>query len=130
MTPAGVFAGVCLLLAVYCAVDPFKHSAMSEFPDFEAVRVEVPPWSAIPVEKDPENLLQKSEIKFLNQVQGPESMAFDPAGRGPYTGVADGGLFSGTARSGLTSLTLRLIVTKRFAIISGNLLLREIVPST
>ncbi|KAL0436232.1 UNVERIFIED_CONTAM: protein STRICTOSIDINE SYNTHASE-LIKE 3 [Sesamum radiatum] len=90
MTPAGVFAGVCLLLAVYCAVDPFKHSAMSEFPDFEAVKVEVPPWSAIPVEKDPENLLQKSEIKFLNQVQGPESMAFDPAGRGPYTGVADG----------------------------------------
>ncbi|KAL2239267.1 protein STRICTOSIDINE SYNTHASE-LIKE 3 [Sesamum indicum] len=90
MTPAGVFAGVCLLLAVYCAVDPFNHSAMSEFPDFEAVKVEVPPWSAIPVEKDPENLLQKSEIKFLNQVQGPESMAFDPAGRGPYTGVADG----------------------------------------
>ncbi|GMP91752.1 hypothetical protein CsSME_00042301 [Camellia sinensis var. sinensis] len=40
--------------------------------------------------KDSENLLQKSEIKFLNQIQGPESMAFDPQGRGPYTGVADG----------------------------------------
>ncbi|KAF3323503.1 strictosidine synthase 3-like protein [Carex littledalei] len=26
----------------------------------------------------------------MNQVQGPESVAFDPLGRGPYTGVADG----------------------------------------
>ncbi|KAK6141907.1 hypothetical protein DH2020_024356 [Rehmannia glutinosa] len=90
MTPTGIFAGVCLLLAVYCAVDPFNHSAISEFPDFESVKVEMPAWSAIPVERDRENLLQKSEIKFLNQVQGPESMAFDPMGRGPYTGVADG----------------------------------------
>ncbi|GFP89457.1 protein strictosidine synthase-like 3 [Phtheirospermum japonicum] len=90
MTPAGVFAGVFLLLAVYCAVDPFNHSAMSEFPDFEAVKVQMPAWSEIPAERDHENLLQKSEIRFLNQVQGPESMAFDPMGRGPYTGVADG----------------------------------------
>ncbi|KAK6119831.1 hypothetical protein DH2020_046426 [Rehmannia glutinosa] len=63
MTPTGIFAGVCLLLAVYCAVDPFNHSAISEFPDFESVKVEMPAWSAIPVERDRENLLQKSEIK-------------------------------------------------------------------
>jgi hypothetical protein len=50
----------------------------------------MPPWSILPKEKDEENLLQRSEIKFLNQIQGPESMAFDPLGRGPYTGVADG----------------------------------------
>lgn len=50
----------------------------------------MPAWSEVPAAKDEENLLQKSEIKFLNQVQGPESMAFDPQGRGPYTGVADG----------------------------------------
>ncbi|KAG8371102.1 hypothetical protein BUALT_Bualt13G0051900 [Buddleja alternifolia] len=90
MKPAGIFAGICILVAVYCAVDPFNHGAISEFPDFEAFKVEMPDWSEIPVEKDHENLLQKSEIKFLNQVQGPESMAFDPMGRGPYTGVADG----------------------------------------
>ncbi|KAL3616040.1 cohesin loading factor Ssl3 [Castilleja foliolosa] len=90
MTPAGVLAGVFLLLAVYCAVDPFNHSAMSKFPDFEAVKLQMPAWSEIPAERDHENLLQKSEIRFLNQVQGPESMAFDPMGRGPYTGVADG----------------------------------------
>lgn len=50
----------------------------------------MPPWSEVPVEKDDQNLLQKSEIKFVNQIQGPESMAFDPQGRGPYTGIADG----------------------------------------
>ncbi|KAH9659442.1 protein STRICTOSIDINE SYNTHASE-LIKE 3 [Citrus sinensis] len=50
----------------------------------------MPPWSLIPTVKDDKNLLQNSEIKFLNQIQGPESMAFDPLGRGPYTGVADG----------------------------------------
>ncbi|XP_075491699.1 protein STRICTOSIDINE SYNTHASE-LIKE 3-like [Primulina tabacum] len=90
MKRAGVFAVVCLLLAVYCAVDPFDHCAISGFPEFKAFKVEMPAWSEIPVEKDTENLLQKSEIKFLNQVQGPESVAFDPMGRGPYTGVADG----------------------------------------
>ncbi|PIN00827.1 Strictosidine synthase [Handroanthus impetiginosus] len=90
MTPTGIFAGIGLLVAVYCAVDPFNHAAMSEFPGFETVKIEMPAWSDIPVERDPENLLQKSEIKFLNQVQGPESMAFDPTGSGPYTGIADG----------------------------------------
>lgn len=90
MTPTGVFAGLFVLLAVYCGLDPFKHSAISDFPDFVAHKVEMPAWSEIPVEKDTQNLLQKAEIKFLNQIQGPESMAFDPQGRGPYTGVADG----------------------------------------
>ncbi|GKU93710.1 hypothetical protein SLEP1_g7281 [Rubroshorea leprosula] len=90
MTPAGIVGGLFLLLALYCGIDPFKHSAISEFPDFEAYYVDMPPWSTVPKEKDTQNFLQKSEIKFLNQVQGPESMAFDPLGRGPYTGVADG----------------------------------------
>ncbi|XP_049343116.1 protein STRICTOSIDINE SYNTHASE-LIKE 3-like [Solanum verrucosum] len=90
MRPAVVFAGVFLLLALYCGFDPFKHSAISEIKDFKAYRVDPPAWSEIPVEKDTQNLLQKSEIKFLNQIQGPESIAFAPKGRGPYTGIADG----------------------------------------
>ncbi|CAL5428377.1 unnamed protein product [Camellia sinensis] len=90
MRPAGILAGLFLLLALYCGIDPFKHSAISDFPDFETYKVEMPDWSDVPAMKDSENLLQKSEIKFLNQIQGPESMAFDPQGRGPYTGVADG----------------------------------------
>ncbi|KAH6772990.1 strictosidine synthase-like 3 [Perilla frutescens var. frutescens] len=90
MTPAGIFAGLFILLAVYCAVDPFGHSAIYGFPNFEAVKVDMPPWSELPVDSDRQNLLQKSQVRFLNQVQGPESVAFDPMGRGPYTGVADG----------------------------------------
>ncbi|KAI3412463.1 Str_synth domain-containing protein [Psidium guajava] len=89
-SPAGVFAGIFLLVALYCGTDPFRHSALSGFPDFEAYKVDMPPWSEVPTERDSQNLLQRSEIKFLNQVQGPESIAFDPLGRGPYTGVADG----------------------------------------
>ncbi|KAK9280419.1 hypothetical protein L1049_014108 [Liquidambar formosana] len=90
MTLLRILAGAFLLLAICCGIDPFHHSAISNFPDFEAYKVEMPPWSEVPAEKDHQNLLQKSEIKFLNQIQGPESMAFDPLGRGPYTGVADG----------------------------------------
>ncbi|XP_044497965.1 protein STRICTOSIDINE SYNTHASE-LIKE 3-like [Mangifera indica] len=90
MTFKGFFGLLFLLLAVYCGLDPFKHSAISEFPEFVSLKVEMPDWSLVPTDKDEQNLLQKSEIKFLNQVQGPESIAFDPLGRGPYTGVADG----------------------------------------
>ncbi|KAJ8749987.1 hypothetical protein K2173_013902 [Erythroxylum novogranatense] len=90
MTIAKVFGFLFLLLAVYCGVDPFKHSAISQFPDFEAYKVDMPSWSTVPTDKDHLNLLQNSEIKFLNQVQGPESVTFDPHGRGIYTGVADG----------------------------------------
>ncbi|XP_059659686.1 protein STRICTOSIDINE SYNTHASE-LIKE 3-like [Cornus florida] len=90
MTPVGILAWLLLLLAIYCGIDPFNHSAIRHFPDFEAYQVDMPAWSEVPVEKDTQNLLQKSEIRFLNQVQGPESMAFDPQGRGPYSGVADG----------------------------------------
>lgn len=90
MRPAIVFAGIFLLAALYCGLDPLKQSAISESKDFKAYKVEAPVWSEIPVEKDTKNLLQKSEIKFLNQIQGPESIAFDPKGRGPYTGIADG----------------------------------------
>ncbi|RWR80341.1 protein STRICTOSIDINE SYNTHASE-LIKE 3 [Cinnamomum micranthum f. kanehirae] len=91
MAAAGTLAGIFFLtVALYCGIDPFKHSAISDFPDFEAFKVDLAPWSEIPAHRDAENRLQKSEIRFLNQVQGPESVAFDPLGRGPYTGVADG----------------------------------------
>ncbi|KAE8691032.1 Protein STRICTOSIDINE SYNTHASE-LIKE 3 [Hibiscus syriacus] len=67
MTPVGILGILILVLAVYCGTDPFKHSGIYEFPDFVAYKV-----------------------KFINEVQGPESIAFDPLGRVPYTGVADG----------------------------------------
>lgn len=86
----GILTGAILLLALYCGTDPFKHSVISDFPDFKAYDIMMPPWSELPTDKDAENLLKNSELRFLNQIQGPESIAFDPQGRGPYTGVADG----------------------------------------
>ncbi|KAM7258685.1 hypothetical protein ACFE04_014426 [Oxalis oulophora] len=79
-----------LVLALYCAIDPFHHSAIHDFPDFVSHKIDMPDWSVIPKDRDTDNLLQKSEVMFKNQVQGPESIAFDPWGRGPYTGIADG----------------------------------------
>jgi len=79
-----------LVFAIYCAIDPFSHSSISKFPDFKTYKIDMPPLSSLPKERDRQNLLQNSEIRFLNEVQGPESIAFDPQGRGPYTGVADG----------------------------------------
>uniref|UniRef100_A0A1J3H1T7 Protein STRICTOSIDINE SYNTHASE-LIKE 3 n=1 Tax=Noccaea caerulescens TaxID=107243 RepID=A0A1J3H1T7_NOCCA len=83
-------AKICLVFAIYCALDPFNHCSISKFPDFQTHKIDMPPLSALPKERDRHNLLQNSEIRFLNEVQGPESIAFDPLGRGPYTGVADG----------------------------------------
>lgn len=37
-----------------------------------------------------ENLLNASHIILTVGAVGPESLAFDPKGEGPYTGVADG----------------------------------------
>uniref|UniRef100_A0A2P2N1F7 Strictosidine synthase conserved region domain-containing protein n=1 Tax=Rhizophora mucronata TaxID=61149 RepID=A0A2P2N1F7_RHIMU len=89
MTLSRAFGAVFVILAVYCGVDPLKHSAISEFPDFKSYKIDMPPWSSVPTDSDKLNLLQNSEIKFMNQVQGPESVAFDSLGR-LYTGVADG----------------------------------------
>ncbi|KAK7261142.1 hypothetical protein RIF29_27446 [Crotalaria pallida] len=90
MTLARGLAILFLLLALYCALDPFDHSPIAGFPDFEVHKINLPAWSEVPTHRDKDNLLQQSEVMFVNQVQGPESIAFDPLGRGPYTGVADG----------------------------------------
>ncbi|XP_026656672.1 protein STRICTOSIDINE SYNTHASE-LIKE 3-like [Phoenix dactylifera] len=91
MAPLGiVLAGAFLLAALYCGTDPLGHSSMADYPGFEAYPVELPPWSELPTARDPEDRLQRAEIRFVGQIQGPESVAFDPLGRGPYTGVADG----------------------------------------
>ncbi|GMH07352.1 hypothetical protein Nepgr_009192 [Nepenthes gracilis] len=109
VTPATIFTGIFLVVALYCGIDPFDHSPLYGFPDFVSYKVDVPDWSLVPNTEDAHNLLQKSEIKFLNQVQGPESVTFDPLGRGPYTGVADGRILFWDGQS-----------WKDFAYTSGN----------
>ncbi|KAH9323113.1 hypothetical protein KI387_017752 [Taxus chinensis] len=39
---------------------------------------------------DLDNRLQTSQVRFAGEFMGPESLAFDREGRGPYTGVSDG----------------------------------------
>ena len=90
MSPNGIITGIFLLLALYCGIDQFKHSPISKFLKFKAYKVDLPEWSLPIVNKDKDELLQRSEIKFLNQAQGLESLAFNPLDRGPYTGVTNG----------------------------------------
>lgn len=85
-----VLGWILLALAIYCGLDPFNHSAIYGFPNFVSLEVKLPDSSIIPANEDPQNLLQNSDVKFVGQIQGPESLAFDPLGRGPYTGIADG----------------------------------------
>ncbi|KAL9254025.1 STRICTOSIDINE SYNTHASE-LIKE 3-like protein [Drosera capensis] len=88
--PAQLLATVILLVSLYIGLDPFHHSTIHDFPNFVAFPVEVPSSDLVPVVKDAENLLTRSEILFRDQLQGPESVTFDYNGKGPYTGVADG----------------------------------------
>ncbi|GAB4824585.1 cohesin loading factor Ssl3 [Ancistrocladus abbreviatus] len=92
-------AAVCtMLFALYCGLDPFHHSTIHGFPHYKSYYIPVPDPSEVDTLEDPQNLLQKSEIRWLNQVLGPESVTFDPQGRGPYAGVADGRIVFWTGR--------------------------------
>ncbi|KAJ7542965.1 hypothetical protein O6H91_09G020100 [Diphasiastrum complanatum] len=81
------FAG----LALYLGADPFKLSFIAQFPDFQTLYVEQPTWAAaFSYPKDSHNKLQKADLRFVNEIHGPESIVFDVHGRGPYTGLSDG----------------------------------------
>ena len=92
--PAPVIA-VCLVVAIatLIAVDPWKLSPISGVPNFEAKPM-VPPIprpGTLAFPRDHDNKLDRpSHVRFLRHVMGPESLAFDSEGGGPYTGIADG----------------------------------------
>uniref|UniRef100_A0A0D3FP52 Strictosidine synthase conserved region domain-containing protein n=1 Tax=Oryza barthii TaxID=65489 RepID=A0A0D3FP52_9ORYZ len=67
-----------------------RRRSMVDFPGFVPHVVELPDASEMPPHADTRERLRGAEIRFRGEVQGPESVAFDPLGRGPYTGVADG----------------------------------------
>jgi hypothetical protein len=92
MVSAGVVvaAAAVAALAVFCGTDPLRLGSMVDFPGFEAHLVELPDAAEMPPHADTAERLRGAEIRFRGEVQGPESVAFDPRGRGPYTGVADG----------------------------------------
>lgn len=79
------------LVVVYAALDPFKYSSIAHFPDFQVYSVEDVPWSLLSsFMADKGSRLQTADVQTYKGVWGPESIAFDPHNRGPYTGIADG----------------------------------------
>ncbi|KAJ7284217.1 hypothetical protein O6H91_08G070900 [Diphasiastrum complanatum] len=78
-------------LAVLLSTDPLRLSPIAQFPEFEAHYVELPLQSQLQgFPRDSDSKLQAAELKFVGEVHGPESIAFDALGRGPYTGLSDG----------------------------------------
>ncbi|CAL4944413.1 unnamed protein product [Urochloa decumbens] len=92
MASPGVVAAALLVaaLAAFCGTDPLRMGSMVDFPGFESHFVDLPDPSEMPPHADARERLRGAEVRFRGEVQGPESVAFDPQGRGPYTGVADG----------------------------------------
>ncbi|GJP49916.1 hypothetical protein CLOM_g9071 [Closterium sp. NIES-68] len=58
--------------------------------NFRPVRVRVPLPKLIGGLEDKKNRLAKTERRYLGQATGPESIAWDPRGGGPYVSVSDG----------------------------------------
>lgn len=80
-----------LVLALYLALDPLHLSPVATVPDFAALPLDSPPnWRQLSRIADAEDKLRTAEVRFRGQVMGPESLAFDARGRGPYTGLSDG----------------------------------------
>lgn len=80
-------------VGIFISMDPFKLSPLAAVPGFAAKAI-VPPLprpGTVPFPRDRQKKLQQaSRVRFLPNVMGPESLAFDSAGLGPYTGIADG----------------------------------------
>eukprot|EP00249_Psilotum_nudum_P011005 c22907_g1_i1 orf=153-1334(+) len=91
MAPASTWAiGLIAVLAAVVALDPFRLSPIADLPHFTAKPVRLSSLGDTNFPRDNDNKLQRSEIRYVNEIMGPESLSFDPQGRGPYTGVADG----------------------------------------
>ncbi|EFJ26369.1 hypothetical protein SELMODRAFT_231921 [Selaginella moellendorffii] len=93
MTPGSSAAALlAFLAALYAATDPLRIGPTVGFTDFRAIHVEQPsPAQLGDFQGDPHNrLAARAEVRFSGQICGPESIAFDPQGRGPYTGICDG----------------------------------------
>jgi hypothetical protein len=86
---AGVL--VVAVLAWFIASDPLELSFLSGISDFHAQYVAPPSYNALRnITRDTESKLQASEIIGKGEIFGPESIAFDVQGKGPYTGLSDG----------------------------------------
>ncbi|GJP31422.1 hypothetical protein CLOM_g12254 [Closterium sp. NIES-68] len=81
-------AGVLACFVTFLLTDPLKRSPIAHLP-FEPMEHEAPPrmW---PPFIDLTEKLTYAERRYEGQGFGPESLAWDPDGRGPYAGLSDG----------------------------------------
>eukprot|EP01018_Ginkgo_biloba_P038778 Gb_09097 [translate_table: standard] len=79
------------LIALLIGLDPLGISPVANLPNFTVKPAKLHPLSSLSKVRDPHNRLTKAETAaVVDGALGPESLAFDSQGRGPYTGVSDG----------------------------------------
>lgn len=98
MQPRDDICGNHLFLAIlaaalgFCMMDPFNVGPVGGR-EFKPVKHSIAPYKTV-MESWPRDNLSRlgrhGRLEFVNQVFGPESLEFDPQGRGPYAGLADG----------------------------------------
>ena len=81
-------------LAAFCGMDPLRTG-------FESHLVDLPNPTEMPTHADERERLRGAEVRFHGEVQGPESVAFDPQGRTRASPTA--GSSSGTTSGGFHS---------------------------
>ena len=72
-------------------MDPFGLSPIAGR-DFQPLRNDIAPYKQVMKSWpwDDRSRLGLGNLLFKNETFGPESLEFDPSGRGPYSGLADG----------------------------------------
>ncbi|CAI7766171.1 unnamed protein product [Closterium sp. NIES-53] len=86
---------VAATILTFLLADPLRLSPVAHLP-FDPVVIDIAPPPPRSV-RDPLNRLADAEIMFEGEAFGPESLAWDLDGRGPYAGVGDGRVVRRTA---------------------------------
>ena len=81
-----IFAVISIVIG-YLLLDPLNTSAIYGLP-FDPEGTELPDEPSVAA--DSEDRLAKGLRKYEGEIFGPESIAFDPQGRGPYISLSDG----------------------------------------
>eukprot|EP00252_Welwitschia_mirabilis_P021752 TRINITY_DN5674_c1_g1_i3.p1 TRINITY_DN5674_c1_g1~~TRINITY_DN5674_c1_g1_i3.p1 ORF type:complete len:397 (-),score=32.56 TRINITY_DN5674_c1_g1_i3:158-1348(-) len=77
-------------ISLWIGADPLRLSPCSKFPNLQIKQVQLHDSSKT-LSLDPASKLKSSQVfATLKGGVGPESLAFDSLGRGPYTGISDG----------------------------------------
>ncbi|THU56689.1 hypothetical protein C4D60_Mb11t19860 [Musa balbisiana] len=93
-------------------MDPFHLGPLGGH-DYRPVKHNIAPYDQV-MQRWPRDCLSRlrfGKLEFVDEVFGPESLEFDPQGRGPYAGLADGRVVRWMGES---------IRWKTFALVSPN----------